>query len=82
MDNIFMNSKNSKISDPHRLLLNLTDKEVIYSRLFWVCIKEHGDKTVNPSIRIYINKIVNIITFEIKTSQTFNAWDNEITWKY
>ena len=26
MDTIFLNSKNSKISDPHRLLLNLTDK--------------------------------------------------------
>ena len=26
MDIIFMNSKNSKISDPHRLLLNPTDK--------------------------------------------------------
>ena len=26
MDTIFMNSKNSEISDPHRLLLNLTDK--------------------------------------------------------
>ena len=26
MDTIFMNSKNSKISEPHRLLLNLTDK--------------------------------------------------------
>ena len=26
MGTIFMNSKNSKISDPHRLLLNLTDK--------------------------------------------------------
>ena len=26
MDTMFMNSKNSKISDPHRLLLNLTDK--------------------------------------------------------
>ena len=25
MDTIFMNSKNSKTSDPHRLLLNLTD---------------------------------------------------------
>ena len=34
MDNIFVNSENSKISDPHRLLLNLTDKKVIYSRLF------------------------------------------------
>ena len=26
MDTIFMNSKNSKTSDPHILLLNLTDK--------------------------------------------------------
>ena len=26
MDTIFMNSENRKISDPHRLLLNLTDK--------------------------------------------------------
>ena len=26
MDIIFMNSENSKTSDPHRLLLNLTDK--------------------------------------------------------
>ena len=27
MNTIFMNSENSKTSDPHRLLLNLTDKE-------------------------------------------------------
>ena len=26
MNTIFMNSENSKTSDPHRLLLNLTDK--------------------------------------------------------
>ena len=26
MNAIFMNSKNSKTSDPHRLLLNFTDK--------------------------------------------------------
>ena len=26
MDTIFMNSKNSKTTDPHRLLLNLADK--------------------------------------------------------
>ena len=26
MDTIFMNSENSKTSDPHRLLLNLTEK--------------------------------------------------------
>ena len=26
MDTIFMNSENSKTSDPHRLLVNLSDK--------------------------------------------------------
>ena len=26
MNTMFMNSKNSKTSDPHRLLLNLTDR--------------------------------------------------------
>ena len=26
MNNLFMNSENGKSSDPHRLLLNLTDK--------------------------------------------------------
>ena len=26
MDTIFMNSENTKTSDPHRLLLNLSDK--------------------------------------------------------
>ena len=35
MNTIFMNSKNSKTSEPHRLLLK----------------KKHGEKTVNPSKR-------------------------------
>ena len=29
--------------------------------------KKHGEKTVNPSIRMYTNKIENRITFKIKT---------------
>ena len=29
--------------------------------------KKHGEETVNSSIRIYINKIENRITFKIKT---------------
>ena len=28
MDTIFMNSERRKTSDPHRLLLNLTDKKI------------------------------------------------------
>ena len=29
--------------------------------------KNHGEQTDNPLIRIYVNKIENIITFKIKT---------------
>ena len=31
-------------------------------------LKKHGEKTDNPSIRIYVNKIKNRITCRIKTS--------------
>ena len=114
-----MNSKNSKTSDPHRLLTNLTDKIYLrrkdkYTALsnltiyytwknikmsynnnkfkisapawneefklpdgsysisdiqdyFEYILKKYGEKTVNPSMRIYINKIENRITFKIKT---------------
>ena len=110
MDTIFMNYKNSKTSDNHRLLLNLTDKinskrsgkyvalsdlSVYYtwknikksqkSNKFKISVptwnekvelpdgsysvldiqdyfeyifkKQHGEKTDNPSIRIFVNKI-------------------------
>ena len=110
-----MNSENSKTSDPHRLLLNLSNKinlkrsdkyvalsnlSIYYtwqninkykfkiSALLWheefelpdgsysvsdvqdyfeYILKKHGEKTNNPSIRIYVNKIENRITFRIKT---------------
>ena len=103
-----MNSKNSKSSDPHRLLFNLKDKinfkrsdnnktlsirNIHYTYIkikksyknnefklsaptqnegfelpdgsysvsniqeyFQYIFKKHGEKTINPSIRIYINK--------------------------
>ena len=38
-----------------------------YSRLFWVYFKTHGGNIDNPSIRVFINKIGNRITFKIKT---------------
>ena len=34
---------------------------------FKYILKKHREKTANPSIRIYINKIENRITFKIKT---------------
>ena len=113
-----MNSKNSKTSDSHRLLLNLadiinlerSDKYVALSNLsmyytwknieksyknnkfkisaptwneefelrdgsysisdvqdcFEYILKKHGEKTINPSIRICANRIGNRIMFKIK----------------
>ena len=34
-------------------------------------LKRYGEKAVNPSIRIYTNKIENRITFKIKTGVFF-----------
>ena len=114
-----MNSKKNKTSDPHRLLLNLSDKINLkrndkYVALpnlnnyytwknikksyknnkfkisaptgngefelpdgsyfvsdnqdyFEYILKKHETVTDNPSIKIYINKIKNRITFNIKT---------------
>ena len=125
-----MNSKNSKTSDPHRLLLNLTDKidlrkkgkcialsnlSIYYTwknikkpykndkfkisaptwneefelfdgscsisdiqYYFEYTLKWHGEKTVNPSIRIYTNKIENIVTFEIKKGYYLELLTSEI----
>ena len=121
MDTKFMNSKNSKTSDPHRLLINVSDKidlkisekdfalsnvSIYYTwksikklnkkskfkisvptwndkfelpdgsytvsdiqDYFEYTLKKHGEKTDSPSIRIYVNKIENRITFKIKTVQ-------------
>ena len=38
-----------------------------YSRLFRIYLKKHETVTDNPSIRTYINKIENRITFKTKT---------------
>ena len=34
---------------------------------FEYILRKHGEKTVNPSIKIYTNKMENRITFKIKT---------------
>ena len=76
-----MNFENRKASDPHRLLLNLTDKidfsrkDIALSNLSicytWKNIKmsyENNKFEISPpTIGIYINKIENRITFKIKT---------------
>ena len=38
-----------------------------FNILFWIYIQKAWGKTVNPSIKIFINKIENTITFKIKT---------------
>ena len=119
MDTIFMNSENSRTSEYHVLVLNLTDKidlrkgqkTVALSNLsiyytwknikssynnnkfkisaptwseefelsdgsysvsdikdyFEHILKKHCESVDNPSIRIYVNKIQNRITFKMKS---------------
>ena len=118
MDTIFMNSENSKTSEPHVLILKLTDKldlrrgekiialsnlSIYYTwknikssynnnkfkisaptwndkfelpdgsysvsniqDYFEYILKKHGENIDNPSVKIYVNKIENRITFKIK----------------
>ena len=40
---------------------------------FEYIFKKHGGRTVNPSIKIYINKIEKRITFKIKTGYYFET---------
>ena len=41
MDTIFINSENSKTSDPHRLLLNLSDKINLKRKSKYVVLSKH-----------------------------------------
>ena len=42
---------------------SMSDIQDYFERIF----KKHGEKTVNPSVRKYVNKTENRITFKIKT---------------
>ena len=44
---------------------------------FEYILKKHGEKIDNPSIRIYVNKIKNRITFKIKTGYHLQLLTNE-----
>ena len=46
---------------------------------FEFTFKKHGEKTVNPSMRIYINKTENRITFRIKTGYCLEHLTPETT---
>ena len=49
---------------------------------FEYILKKYSENVDNPSIRIYVNKVENRITFKIKNGHTFNSRNNEITWKH
>ena len=137
MDTIFMNSKNSRTSEYHELVLKLADKldlrrgqkSVTLSNLSiyytWKNIKssyknnkfktpaptwsddfelpdrsysisdirdyleyifkKHSENFDNPSIKIYVNKIENRVTFKTKKGhylELLTTKKNEITWKH
>ena len=62
-------NNNLKISATTRKFeLPDTPYSILYiQNYFEYILKKHREKTVNPSIRIYINKIENITTIKIKT---------------
>ena len=39
--------------------------------LFWIYLKKHRENTDNPSIKTYVNKVENRVTFKIKTVYYF-----------
>ena len=49
--------------------LNYLMNHILYQifKIIWNKLKNHGEKTVNVTIKLYINKIENRITFKIKT---------------
>ena len=52
---------------------------------FEYILKKHSESVDNPSIRIYVIKIENRITFKIKSGyylELFNTRNNEIAWKH
>ena len=82
MDNLFLNSENSQTSEPHILILRLTNN--LYLRavinlkyqlqhemesLNYLAnhILYHKKFTDNPPVRIYVNKTESRITFKMKT---------------
>ena len=132
-----MNWQNSKTSEPHVLILHLTDKldlrrgekSISLSNLsihytwknikssynnnkfkisapkwsdkfelrdwsysvpdipdyFEYILKKHGETTDNSSIKIYVDKIENRITFKIKNGYSLEILtpkNNKITWKH
>ena len=71
MDTILINSKNSKTSDTHRLILNLSDKGVIDMMLYQIIAYAiHGQmqkchtKTINLKYQLQ-HGIINSIEFDL-----------------
>ena len=65
-DIIFMNSENSKISDPHRLLLNLSDK---------INLKRSDEYVALSSVNIY--HTWKNIKKPYKNNKSTPAWNEE-----
>ena len=52
---------------------------------FEYILKKHGEDINKPSVQIYVNKIENRVTFDIKNEYSFELLTpetNEITWKH
>ena len=41
--------------------------QIFYVKIILTILKKYGKNTDNPSVKVYVNKLENRITFEIKT---------------
>ena len=80
------NNNKFKISAPTwREEFKLPDESYSVSDIqdyFEYILKKHSESVDNPSIRMYINRIENRITFKIKNGYYLELLTPEITWKY
>ena len=58
MNTIFMNSKSSKTSDPHRLLFNLTDKINLKRKDKYVVLSDFRIYCAWKNIKSYIRTMI------------------------
>ena len=64
MEKIFLNTENSKTSEPHRFKVDLTNKLNLKNPNKNMAL---ANSTENPPVQINPNKIKNRIVFKIKT---------------
>ena len=86
MDTIFINSKNSKTSDPHRLLLNLLDKTNLKREDKYVALSSlsiyYAWKNIKKSAWTWYNEIeLSDVSYSVSYFQDHFEYILQKTWR-